>query len=137
MKYQMIYPMAFYVFYIFFLAVYMFRVRVKSIKRKEVGYKYFQTYSGQTPQDSTLVVGRHYDNQFQVPLLFFVVGTLMITLDQVSLVTVLLGWLFVLSRLAHSYVHLGSNDLRKRVAAYSAGWLILLAMCGLLVLKSI
>lgn len=135
MKNQMLYPMVFYVFYIFFLAVYMFRVRVKAIKRKEVRYQYFQTYNGQSPQDSTLVAGRHFDNQFQVPLLFFSVGALVIALEQVSSVMIGLGWLFVLSRLVHSYVHLGSNDLRKRVAAYSAGWLILLIMCGLLVIK--
>lgn len=137
MKTQLLYPVAFYVFYIFCLAIYMFRVRVRALKKREVAYKYFQTYSGESPQEKTLVVGRHFDNQFQVPMLFFLVSTLAIAFDKGSVLTVVLAWLFVLTRLVHSYVHLGTNHLTKRVVAYSAGWLALLFMLGVLVIDLI
>ena len=135
MKYQLIYPMAFYVFYIWVLAVYMFRTRVKAIKSKEVSYKFFQTYSGDSPQEYTVRVARHYDNQFQVPMLFLITCAAHMALDQAGYTTLVLAWVFVATRLAHSFVHLGSNNLRKRVLAFACGWLVLLIMWGRLALS--
>ena len=41
---------------------------------------------------------------------------------------VALAWAYVAARLAHAYIHLGSNRLRLRIRAYFAGWLVLVAM---------
>ena len=41
---------------------------------------------------------------------------------------VVLAWLFVLSRLAHSYIHLGSNYPPHRLYAFAAGLAVLGAM---------
>ena len=60
--------MAFYAFFIWALGVYMFRTRVRALKTGEVDAKYFKVYTGQPPSERTILVGRHYDNQFQVPL---------------------------------------------------------------------
>lgn len=133
MKNQLLYSMAFYVFYMWILALYMFRSRVRAITSGEVPPKYFKTYTGQTPAEKTLVIGRHYDNQFQVPLLFFAGGTLHIVLNTTNTTTVIIAWLFALSRLLHSFVHLGSNMLQKRVAAFAIGWLMIVLLWGQLI----
>ena len=39
-----------------------------------------------------------------------------------------LAWLYVLVRLVHSYIHLGGNRLGRRINAYFAGWLVLMAL---------
>ncbi len=128
MKNQLIFPMAFYVFYIWCLTVAMFRTRVRAIKTGEVAAKYFKAYSGSPPADKTVLIGRHYDNQFQVPILFFLACVLHISTGAPNMITLVLAWLFVVSRLLHSWVHLGSNILQKRVGAFAAGWIIVLLL---------
>lgn len=128
MSKNLIFPMAFYAFYMFALALYMFRSRVKALKSGEVSFKYFRTYSSESPTDRLLVIGRHYDNQFQVPILFFITCLAHFCVNQANIFTVILAWAFVGSRLIHSYIHLGQNRIQKRAAAFALGWLILLAM---------
>lgn len=128
MKNQLIIPMAIYVFYIWFLAVYMFRTRVQSVKDKDVTFGYFRTYTGQFLKEKAIVVGRHYDNQFQVPVLFFMTCAVFIALDKINSITLILAWSFVVSRFYHAWIHLGSNDVRKRVVAFVIGWAMVLLL---------
>jgi hypothetical protein len=128
MSKNLVFPMAFYAFYMFALAVYMFRSRVRALKSGEVSFKYFRTYSSESPTDRLLVIGRHYDNQFQVPILFFITCLAHFCVNQTNILTVILAWFFVGSRLIHSYIHLGENRIQKRAAAFCLGWLVLMAM---------
>jgi hypothetical protein len=41
---------------------------------------------------------------------------------------VALAWLFVVSRLVHAYIHLTSNHVGRRFAAFAASALVLLIM---------
>ncbi|AGH94380.1 MAPEG family protein [Pseudobdellovibrio exovorus] len=136
-KYQLIYPMAFYVFYMFALAALMFMSRVQALKKREVGFGYFKTYSGSNPQEKMLVIGRHYDNQFQVPILFLATCAVFMALDQASYFTLILAWGFVLSRLGHSWIHLGSNNVKNRAAFFGLGWFIILVMWGQLIWQAL
>jgi hypothetical protein len=124
----LIFPMAAYVFYMWALAVYMFRKRVAAIKSGEVGAAYFKTYEGKGPSDPVLVVGQHYDNQFQVPILFLITCAIHMLIDKVNYFTVFLAWAFIATRIAHSIVHLGSNKLPKRVLSFAAGWLVIMIL---------
>jgi hypothetical protein len=38
------------------------------------------------------------------------------------------AWGYVAARIVHAFVHLGGNRLRKRILAYFASWLFLVAM---------
>lgn len=120
--------MAFYVLFMFCLAVRMFRTRLNAIKAKEVPMNYFKAYGDASLPERVMVMGRHYDNQFQVPVLFLITCAAHLALNQATHVTLILAWAFVISRLAHSWVHLGSNNVRHRVLAFGAGWLLLLCM---------
>jgi hypothetical protein len=125
----LIYAMAFYVFYIWCLAIYMFRSRVRAIKIDKLPFKYFKTYNGvNQPSEQVIVIGRHYDNQFQVPILFLITCAVCLAMKSVDLFTVILAWFFVVSRLIHSYIHLGSNRIQFRVTAFAAGWIAVLLM---------
>lgn len=117
--------MATYVFYMWLLAILNFRTRVGAIRSGQMSHKFFKTYSGEA-SDRVVVVGRHYDNQFQLPMLFFI--TLCLAMETGNLLTVVLAWAFVASRLAHSFVHLGHNRIQSRVIAFAAGWLVILFM---------
>ncbi len=137
MKTQLIFPMAFYVLYIWCVTLYMFRVRIRAVKSGEVAIRYFKAYTGAPPTERTQLVARHYDNQFQVPMLFFAVGILHTFVARIDTVTVVLAWVFVLSRLAHAWVHLGSNRIQHRFKVFAAGWIVILLLWAQLVYFSV
>lgn len=120
--------MAAYVFGLFLLGLYMFISRVRSIKSGEVSIKYFCLYEGAPPSPKVQVIGQHFDNHFQVPMLFLLTGCIFLSLKLVSAAAVALAWIFVFSRAAHTYVHLGSNDVKLRAATYFIGWFVIVAM---------
>lgn len=120
--------MAVYVFFMWISTVLMFKTRVRAIKTGQVPPKYYRAHIGDTPPEKVVVIGRHYDNQFQVPLLFFITCAFQMLMGQANLLTVILAWLFVVSRAIHSWVLLGRNILQQRVAAFAFGWLVILAL---------
>ena len=69
-----------------------------------------------------------YHNQFQLPLLFFVVVALALLTRKADLAFVLMSWAFVGLRLVHAAIHTGTNYVPYRFYAFLAGALVLLAM---------
>jgi len=67
-------------------------------------------------------------NQYQFPVLFYVVVILALITRKADLLFVVLEWVFVLSRIVHASVHLGSNNLRARALSFGFGVVVLLVM---------
>lgn len=78
--------------------------------------------------EPTATVARSLVNQFELPVLFYVVCILLFVTAGTSLVALALAWLFVASRCAHAYVHVTSNRLMLRQRLFSAGLLIIVAL---------
>lgn len=66
-------------------------------------------------------------NQFELPVLFFVVIGFLFLIDGVSILELALAWLFVATRLAH-FIAIFSSALMLRHASFAAGFLIVVAM---------
>lgn len=123
--------MGFYVFYVVFLVLANFKVRRTAILKKEADFRYYKSYSDKSKVPRKLLIWeRHVDHQFQLPVVFLITGVAqMQVLSNTSLVLSLtLAWAFVVSRLVHSFVHLGSNKILLRATAYALGGLMILAM---------
>jgi hypothetical protein len=75
-------------------------------------------------------VGNSFKNQFELPLLFYILIALALALPlrHADLFIVLMSWVFVVTRFAHAGIFVTSNDLRQRSLAWFAGVLVLLAM---------
>src|SRR2546421_3437193 len=69
-----------------------------------------------------------YGSQFEVPLLFYVLVILAWITRHADLIFVVMSWLFVLSRLAHAYIHTTSNHVPTRFRAFAVGVFVLLLM---------
>ena len=69
-----------------------------------------------------------FDNQFQLPLLFYVLVILAWITKQADLIFVVMAWIFVISRLAHAYVHTTSNHVPTRFNIFALGVAVLLIM---------
>jgi hypothetical protein len=73
-------------------------------------------------------IGNCYRNQFELPVLFYVLIALALPLRHADLVIVMLSWVFVVTRFVHAGIFTSSNDLNQRSLAWFAGGLVLLAM---------
>jgi hypothetical protein len=80
-------------------------------------------------------VGNCYRNQFELPVLFYVLIALALPLRHADLVIVMLSWVFVVTRFVHAGIFTSSNDLNQRSLAWFAGVLVLLAMWVYFALK--
>jgi hypothetical protein len=112
--------MGFYYFYILAYMYYMFIFRRRAVANKEVRARHFKAYQGDTTE-SLQIIQNHFNNQFQVPILFFIVCVLCLQQQSVTRLSILLASLFVISRIIHSIIHLGQNHPLKRALVYFIG----------------
>ncbi len=73
-------------------------------------------------------LGDCYANQFEVPVLFYVLIALALPLRHADLIIVMLSWVFVVTRFAHAGIFVSSNDLRTRSLAWFAGVIVVFVM---------
>jgi hypothetical protein len=73
-------------------------------------------------------VGNSFKNQFELPLLFYILIALALPLRHADLFIVLMSWVFVITRFAHAGIFVTSNDMKQRSLAWFAGVLVLFAM---------
>jgi hypothetical protein len=73
-------------------------------------------------------IANSFHNQFEMPVLFYVLTVLALISRKADLLFVLMAWLFVISRIAHAGIHVTSNDIRHRFFAFAAGFGILVLM---------
>jgi hypothetical protein len=73
-------------------------------------------------------IGNCFSNQFEIPVLFYILIAIALPLRHADLVIVLLSWVFVVTRFAHAGIFVSSNDLGQRSMAWFAGVLVLFAM---------
>jgi len=69
----------------------------------------------------TQQIANCFNNQFQLPILFYVLTILSIITRHADMIFLVLAWIFVLSRLAHAYVHTTSNRVLLRGGLYGFG----------------
>jgi hypothetical protein len=79
------------------------------------------------PED-VIKIGNSYNNQFQLPVLFYLVVTLACLLRKADLLLVIMSWAFVATRVCHAYIHVTSNHVGRRFIAFVAGFAVLVAM---------
>jgi hypothetical protein len=72
--------------------------------------------------------GRAYQNQFELPVLFYVLVAFALMARKSDLAFVILEWVFVASRLAHAFIHVTTNHVPHRFAAFVFGMVVLLLM---------
>jgi hypothetical protein len=85
--------------------------------------------------ERTQQVAYSFSNQFELPVLFYVLTILEIVTRRADFTFVVLAWVFVVSRLVQAYIHTTSNIVLHRGAAYGVGALALMAMWIIFMIK--
>jgi hypothetical protein len=83
----------------------------------------------------TTQIGNCFKNQFELPVLFYILIALALPLRHADYLIVVLSWVFVVTRLVHAGVFVSSNDLNRRSLAWFAGVVVLLIMWVYFALK--
>jgi hypothetical protein len=105
----------------------LLRVKVRENRAGRVNRERWTMHEDAWP-DTVHQVNNNLRNQFELPVLFYVVCVILWQLDAVGVVALVTAWLFVLSRLAHAWIHLTTNRMRHRARAFQAGWYLLFFM---------
>jgi hypothetical protein len=110
-----------------FLILWMAKERTVLFKRREI--KWQDIALRQTPWPGRVQqIGNCFENQFEIPVLFYVLVVLAITAKKADLLFVVMEWLFVATRLAHAYVFTTSNYVPLRGQFFIVGTIILFLM---------
>jgi hypothetical protein len=83
--------------------------------------------------ESVVKINNNIRNQFEIPVLFYVLTILLWQLNKTGVLVQSLAWLFVTSRFVHAYIHIGSNYVPARRKVFMFGCVVVLAMAGVAV----
>jgi len=106
------------------LLIWMGKERVPRVMRGEIAVADIAVDRTAYPLKARLL-SNSFDNQFQLPVLFFVGALLALGSGLVGWVTLILAWLFVALRYVHAMIHVTTNRVHRRFAAYVAGLAVL------------
>jgi hypothetical protein len=109
----------------FGIGIRMLLFRFKAVRKDGVNAGYFQLNRGAKLPDYLVKVTNHYNNLFELPVLFYVATIILYASNRADATYVSLAWLFVFLRYVHSYVHTTYNDVKHRRLAFLSGTLVL------------
>ena len=101
--------------------------RVASVRRGETRVKSIALGEPSWPP-RVQQISDAYHNQFQLPVLFYVLTILALFLRKADLLFVVMAWIFVVLRIVHAAIHVTSNHVGRRFQAFAAGAVVLLLM---------
>jgi len=119
-------PMLAHVLLVYIVYAVMAKRRYGAVRSGEAKASQFKV-RGSEP-DASATVSNNLMNQFELPVLFHVLCLALYVTNGVNYLTLILMWIFVISRYAHAWVHLTSNRLPLRQNAFAAG-VVVLGLC--------
>lgn len=101
--------------------------RLAAVRRGDVQPRDIALRQPNWPRRETQIANA-YQNQLELPVLFYVLTILAIITRHADLLFVWLAWVFVALRLVHAAIHVSSNHVGWRFAAFAVAALVLLIM---------
>lgn len=95
--------------------------RFAAAKNKQLDLSDFKTMQLDKAGDTIRVADRNFSNQFEIPVLFYAGCLLALQLNSASTLVAILACLFVATRIVHSVIHLGKNNVRARFNVFLLG----------------
>jgi hypothetical protein len=105
----------------------MMYFRTTSLQRGETRVEVIANREPNWPPKATQF-GNAFGNQFELPVLFYVLTILAIETKHADLMFVLLAWVFVALRVLQALTHVTSNNVRFRGGFFGASAIVLLVM---------
>lgn len=100
--------------------------RTKALLGGEVRMKYYRAFDHSGEPEWLNVLGQHIENLFEAPQLFYAAVIAMYATKTTTSSSVTVAYIYLVSRIAHTFVHCGHNNVSHRAVPYfvSTGALI-------------
>ena len=108
------------------MALWMLKLRYKAVREDGLNPAYFKLNKGAKLPDYLVKVTQNFENLLEMPALFYIAIILVLLLGVNDAGYIILSWLYLLSRLVHSYIHTGSNHIPHRRNVFILSTIILL-----------
>jgi len=102
----------------------LFTARASALRGKQVRWQEIALGEPAWPP-AALARANAFRNQFELPVLFYVLTILEIITQHADYIFLVLAWIFVLTRIAHATVHVTSNYVPHRGILYGIGGIAL------------
>jgi len=131
----MIYPMFSMVLLTFIVGLIAFFTRVKSVKSESVDPKAYKLMDADNYPEAVIKTTRNFNNQFEVPLIFYVGCLSYLVLNISSSLALGLAWFFVILRVIHSCIHITYNHLLHRIAVFWSSFFVVFVLWLVLIFE--
>jgi hypothetical protein len=114
------------------LAIYvrLIKVKIRELRAGRVNAERRALHEDAWPE-SVLQINNNIRNQFELPVLFYVLCVVLWLMDAVGPLALAAAAAFAISRVVHALIHLGSNYVPNRRRAFTVGWWVLVVMAAL------
>jgi len=120
----------------FVVQITMFRHRVKAIRKHKVQLREIvNRHELEQRLPEATAASNSYLNQFELPVIFYALMAFFMITQWAGWVEWFIACLFVISRMAHAYIHCTSNRLKYRFRYYVLGSFLLYGLFGCLVFR--
>ncbi|MDQ0998311.1 hypothetical protein QFZ34_003493 [Phyllobacterium ifriqiyense] len=119
---QIFWPMITLTFLIYCVYLLLFLRRRRAVMSGQAKIQEFIIPTSEPEISATTI--RNLGNLYEVPLLFYVVCLSLYVVNGVSYLAVVIAWLFVGARLAHTFIHVTTNRLRYRQPIFVLGFIL-------------
>lgn len=136
MTHSLLYPMAAMVLLTFSVACYALYCRIRSVRNKDVKLRYYTLMQGSDVPAIITQTTRCFNNQFEVPMLFYVAASLYTALQLESTLAIVLAWSFVGARTLHAWIHITYNHLLHRMLSFWLAFVLVITLWGNLLLST-
>ncbi len=110
-----------------FLYIRLAKAKKQALANEEVDLERRALHVDAWPDD-VVKINNNIKNQFEVPVLFYVVSFILWATESVSTAVLVLSWTFVGSRIIHTTIHIGTNFVPTRRKIFLFGSIIVLIL---------
>ena len=104
---EILYPLFMMIILTFIVMYRQFFINLRALKQKDIKLSFYKLFKSDTESPHYLEAARmHYRNMFEVPILFYVLVLFLYFSNSVTALDVMLAWLFVIGRIAHSLIRM-------------------------------
>ena len=124
---NLVYPVLAQVLLTFVLILWNGKMRISAVRSKRVRMRDIALSNDAYPDDLK-AVSNNMHNQFETPILFYVLCGLATYVGATGIGMAILAWAYIAARVAHTAVHTTTNHVPHRLGMFLIGLLILILM---------
>ena len=110
----------------------LYIARLGEMSRRQIDPQSVRTSRHAAGVLENVAAADNFRNLFEVPVLFFAAGCVLLATARTGTAELALAWAFVVLRALHSVIHIGYNRVLHRFAAYALSTLCVFALWALI-----